>query len=66
MIASSTNKAWNPPSQDANQRARLRRITSLHASLLATLVLAVAIPAQLLVIGRWIDALTGRAEEPEH
>ena len=39
MIASSTNKAWNPPSQDANQRARLRRITSLHASLLATLVL---------------------------
>jgi hypothetical protein len=33
---------------------------------LATLVLAVTIPAQLLVIGRWVDALRGRADEPEH
>jgi hypothetical protein len=36
------------------------------AWLLATLVLAVTIPAQLLVIGRWVDALRGRADEPEH
>jgi len=39
MIASSTNKAWNQPIQGASLRAHLRRITSLHASLLASLVL---------------------------
>jgi TRAP-type C4-dicarboxylate transport system permease small subunit len=36
------------------------------AWLLATIVLAVTIPAQLLVIGRWVQAFRGKAEEPDH
>jgi hypothetical protein len=36
------------------------------AWLLATIVLAVTIPAQLLVIGRWVQAFRGKAEDPEH
>jgi TRAP-type C4-dicarboxylate transport system permease small subunit len=36
------------------------------AWLLATLVMAVAIPAQMLVIHRWVRALGGHADEPEH
>lgn len=36
------------------------------AWLLATLVIAVAIPAQMLVIHRWVRALGGHADEPKH
>jgi TRAP-type C4-dicarboxylate transport system permease small subunit len=36
------------------------------AWLVATLVIAVAIPAQMLVIHRWVRALGGHADEPEH
>lgn len=36
------------------------------AWLLATVMLAVALPAQVLVILRWIRALRGQADEPEH
>jgi TRAP-type C4-dicarboxylate transport system permease small subunit len=36
------------------------------AWLLATLVMSVAIPAQCLVLHRWLNALRGRADDPEH